>query len=160
MSIENLLVEIIPPNDYAYRRDFTNHHLIDKLTIDEKILLEDALIKRLNTDRDLLVIKTLAYLKSERSLPALYTILEEETEAMPKLIIASSIFEINGDEHMVQTCISSFRMVDNKYSIIAAFYYLKKLNNAEADNLIREHTDHPEYPVSYNAKRFLGIINP
>jgi hypothetical protein len=72
MYIEKLLREIIPPADYQHRNGFNNIPLIDKLTDDEKLQLENALIRELTVDLDRepddLIIETLAYLKSQKSL--------------------------------------------------------------------------------------------
>jgi hypothetical protein len=81
---------------------------------------------------------------------------------MEKLIIASSMFEINQDNDMVDIAIRAFRQLDNKkdayyvYKLTSAFYNLAKFNNPAVVEVIKEYVDHKEYLVSYNAKRALG----
>ena len=164
VTIEKLIDEIIPyPADYSHRNGFSNTHIIDKLSADEKIEVENALINKLTEHPDdLLIVETLAYLKSTKSIPALRKLLVNSSYDMEKLIIASSIFEITKDTNLVDIAISAFRQLDNKkdayyvYKLTGAFYHLAKFNNPAVIEIIREYFDHKEYLVSYNAKRALG----
>jgi hypothetical protein len=46
VTIEKLIDEIIPyPADYSHRNGFSNNHIIDNLSADEKIEVENALIE-------------------------------------------------------------------------------------------------------------------
>jgi hypothetical protein len=163
-TIKKLIDEIIPyPADYSHRNGFSNDHIIDKLTAKERNEVENALIDKLNKHpEDLLIVETLAYLKSASSIPALRKLLENSSLDMEKLIIASSIFEINHDNSMIDIAIHAFRQLDNKqdscyvYKLTSAFYHLAKFNTPSVAKIIKEYTDHKEYLVSYNAKRALG----
>ena len=164
VTIEKLIDGIIPyPADYSHRNGFSNNHIIDNLSADEKIEVENALINKLSEHpEDLLIVETLAYLKSTKSIPALRKLLENSSYDMEKLIIASSMFEINQDNDMVDIAIGAFRQLDNKkdayyvYKLTSAFYHLAKFNNPAIVEIIKEYVDHKEYLVSYNAKRALG----
>ncbi len=168
MEIEKLINEIIPPSDYEHRAEFNNEPILDKLTANEKRLVEDELICLLLNEADgnidTLMVETLAYLKSEKSLPVLKSLLKDGIGDMTMLIIASSIFEISGDNKMVDIAISSFKNISRRkdsyyiYGLIPAFYYLAKFKNPEINKIIEEYTNHKEYLVSYNAKRYLDLF--
>jgi hypothetical protein len=164
-TFEKLIDEIIPyPADYSHRNGFSNNHIIDNLSGHEKNEVENALISKLSEHpKDLLIVETLAYLKSTKSIPALKILLENSSNGMEKLIIASSMFEINKDYDLVDIAISAFRQLDNKqdayyvFNLINAFYHLAKFNNPIIMDIIKEYIDHKEYLVSYNSKRVLGL---
>jgi hypothetical protein len=166
MSIKKIIEQIIPPSNYHHRNGFNNIPLIDKLSNDEKTELEDALIHRLLFDSeeeiDTLIVETLAYLKSQKALPVLKNILEKSSESMTKLIISTSIFEINGDSDMVDIAITSFRKLDDNknpyyvYILPSAFYYLIKFRSTIVNSIIEEYVNHKDYLIAYNAKQALG----
>jgi HEAT repeat protein len=167
MEIEKLINEIIPLNNYEHREGFNNEPILDKLTASEKRLVEDELIflllNKTSKDTDTLIVETLAYLKSEKSLPVLKSLLKDAVNEMTILIIATSIFEISGENEMVGVAISSFKKISQRkdryyiYGLIATFYYLAKFKNPEINKIIKEYANHKEYLVSYNAKRFLNL---
>jgi len=168
MNIEKLIIEIIPPSDYQHRNGFNNIHIIDNLTDKEKkqvigLLIEKLLYKK-NEEIDILIVETLAYLKSKESLPVLKNLLENCSNELDKLKIATSIFEINHDNDMVDMAITSLKKIDDKndsyyvHKLTSSFYYLIKFNKPEVNRIIHEYINHKEYLVSYNAKRALGIL--
>ena len=162
MDINKIISEIIPPDDYQHRNGFSNEHLIDKLSEDEKFKVETELINLLKKTPDMLIVDTLGYMKSERALPVLYELVEKAGEGMAKLILASSIYGINKNKELVEIAITSFRGLEKPkdayyiYSVIPAFYYLAKFHEPEIEKLIEEYTKHSEYLISYKAKQALG----
>jgi hypothetical protein len=64
--MEKLINEIIPPDDYQHRNGFSDEHLIDKLNVEERKVIENELIKRLEKATDMLVVETLGYIKIEQ----------------------------------------------------------------------------------------------
>lgn len=164
--MEKTLKEIIPPSDYQHRNGFNNIPLIDKLTGEEKIQLENALINKLifesDTEPDSLIVETLAYLKSQKSVPVLRQLLEKNLYDITKLVIASSIYEINGDNDMIDIAIDVIKNIEHKkgayyvYKLTKAFYYLIKFKNAEINSIIEEYTRHKEYLITSNAKEVLA----
>jgi hypothetical protein len=168
MDIQKLIAEIIPPADYQHRNGFSNNHLIDQLSEYEKNQVEDALINKLLTNNeDTLIVETLAHMKSKKSLAILNELLEKpfnnlrktekSSSEMRKIIIASSIFEIIKDERMINIATEAFKRITNKYSIMSAFYYLKKFEDSKVNDLVKEYTNHPDYLVSENAKEALSF---
>jgi hypothetical protein len=165
MEFKKNIDRIIPPMDYQHRNGFNNIPIIDKLTEDEKQLLEKALIQKLQLEAekeiDPLIIETLSYLKSVTSLPILKKLLEVCNDIVIRLRIATAIFEISQDAEMVDIAVSSVKKMDNKkdayyvYKLISAFYYLAKFKNKKTNQLIEEYTSDPEYLISSNAKEAL-----
>src|SRR5437016_4210223 len=104
MDIGKLISEIIPPSDYQHRNGFSNIDLIDKLGVQERLQVEDSLIYKLLFESDPkkgidpLIIETLGYLKSEKSISILKELLANSGNEMEKLIIATSIYEITSEE--------------------------------------------------------------
>ena len=165
MDIDKLVNEVIPPRDYQHRNGFNNIPIIDELTENEKQLLEKALIQKLQSEAeieiDTLIVDTLAYLKSDKSIPVLKNLLEECNIIDIKLSLATSIFEINQDAEMVDIAVGLVKEMDNKkdayyvYMLSSAFYYLAKFKNEKTQQLLKEYSSHPEYLISYNAKQAL-----
>ena len=147
--------KIIPPDDYQHRNGFSNDHLIDALNDDEKINLETELISMLQNKADMLIVETLGYMKSEKSLPVLHELMNSLKEGMIKIIIAVSIFEINRDQKMIETAKTSFKTIKDKFQLISAFHYLKRLQDPEISKLIQEYITNSDYLISYNAKQAL-----
>jgi len=162
MTIDELMGKIMPPDDYSHRNGFSNIALIDGLSEDEKVLVESRLIEMVPEMKgvDNLIVESLDYLKSEKSLPVLYQKLGTLSLGMEKLIVASSIFMINSDVDMIEVAISSFKKMDNRlspyytYNLTSGFYYLSKFSTLETNNLIKNYRDHQDYLVSYNSKRY------
>ncbi len=160
MNNPELIDKILPPNNYEHREGFSNHQIIDDLDIVERIYLEDELINMLlDGVDDQLIIETLGYMKSKKSIPVLIDILERKPNSrIAPIVIASAIYNINHDERMIDIAIEDFRKHQRKFDLIWGFCYLKKFKNEKANNVIREYVEHPEFLVSYNAKRALGLI--
>ena len=106
----------------------------------------------------MLVVETLAYMRSDKSLPALYELLEILKEEMAKIITATSIFEINQDQKMIEIVKASFKTIKDKFQLITAFRYLVRLHDSEISKLIQEYTTNSDYLISYNAKQVLGKL--
>jgi hypothetical protein len=164
MNTDKLIDKIIPPSDYQHRNGFSNTQIIDQLSEQEKTLVEDALINMLMTKtNDTLIVETLAYLKSVKSLPLLYEFLKNCSDIMARIIVSTSIFEINKDDNMINTAVVSFKELDNNkdayyvYKIISAFYYLIKFKSPEVTDIIEKYVTHKAHLVSYNAKQALGM---
>ena len=162
-DIESLINEIIPPDDYQHRNGFSNTHIIDKFSNQEKTLVESVLIGMLPDKTDILIVETLAYLQSKKSLPILYALLDKNS-GTSAIIIAASIFQINKDNQMLEIAINAFKDLEKLkdayyvYRLLPMFYYLRKFNNKTTDAIIKEYVTHSEYLLSYNAKQILGIL--
>lgn len=167
MDIDKLVNAVIPPSDYPHRNGFNNIPILNKLSEDEKQLLEKALIQKLlfeaGKEVDTLIVETLAYLKTVASLPILKKLLEVCTDIVIRLRISTSIFEISQDTEMVDIAVSLVKEMDNKndayyvYKLTSAFYYLAKFKNEKTTRLIKEYTSDPNYLISYNAKQALTL---
>ena len=165
MDKNKLINEVIPPSDYQHRNGFNNIPIIDELTENEKQLLEKELIDTLQSEAkeeiDILIVDTLAYLKSIASLSLLKNLLKVTDDTVVRLRIATAIFEINHDAEMVDIAVNLVKEMDNKkdayyvYKLASAFYYLAKFRTGKTEQLLKEYTSNPEYLISYNAEQAL-----
>lgn len=165
MRIEERMNEIIPPSDYQHRDGFTNVAIIDSLTDLEKKQVEDALIYKLlyesEKNIDTLVVDTLVYLNSKKAVPILREMLRKSQSNFVNLVIASSIFQLDQSEDMIDFAIESVKLMDSvadPYSIFNladSFVYLVKFKNDAVKKLISDYVLHSSMVVSNNAKRAL-----
>lgn len=155
IEITELMSKIIPRDDYQHRNGFSNRHLIDKLSNSERSEVEAELIKILHEKNDMLVVETLGYMKSKKSLTTLYDLLRDLNDGMAKLITADAIFQINEDYNMIEEAKSAFMKLKDRYQIISAFYYLVKFSNSSTIELIKNYTIASDHLISYNAKKAL-----
>ena len=158
-DIKKLLDKIIPyPADYFHRNGFSNNNLIDDLNPADKILIEVALIDKLaEHPEDLLIVETLAYMKSNKSLYVLHNLLKNITRPQDKIIIASSIFAISQDSNMCDIVFEASKKITDKYSLISMFYYMAKMRDKRINDYIRQYYNSEDYLLSYNAKRSVGL---
>lgn len=167
MEIDKLLAEIIPPSDYEHRNGFSNREIIDRLNNTEKTQLEDALIFKLLYEQkadqvDTLIVETLTYLKSQKSLPLLYSALSSVSHNMSRLIIATCIFELSHDPKMVDVASEVISEIDkpndpySAYNLAYAFDYLARFKHPQLTQQIRQFVNHDNVIVSANAKRVLN----
>ena len=162
MNIDKLVADIIPPDDYQHRNGFSNTHIIDKLNNQERALVEEILMNKLLDKADMLIVETLAYLKSQKSLPILYTLLDKNLGESATIIIAEAIFSINNDNKMPGIAISAFKELEKikdayfVYRLLPMFYYLRRFRSEATDAIIREYIGHSDYLLSYNAKQALN----
>jgi hypothetical protein len=99
--------EIIPPTNRDHREGFSNEHLVDKLTNEEKLVLEDTLIQMLLIQKevDTLITGTLAYLKSKKAIPEMIQAATRCDNEICKLSVYTSIYEINRDKSLIELAI-------------------------------------------------------
>jgi hypothetical protein len=76
-DILSLLEKIVPPNDFQHRNGFNNRPLIDRLSVNEREILNQELIEKLSNKVDFLIVETLGYMGSNDALPILYKCLKK-----------------------------------------------------------------------------------
>jgi len=135
-DLNEIMRELIPQNDYHHRNGFSNHKIVDKLSLEEKSYIEDELIRMLDNAYDSLIIETLAYMKSIKALPLLYRLLDDDFNALSIIITATSIFQIKNDLKMIDIVICNFNCLDDIYQQISAFYYLNQFKNEKTNDII------------------------
>ena len=157
-TIDQILEELIPPADYQNRNGFSNEHLVQNLTQNEKQEVEKRLIEMLDTNDDGLIGETLANLKSTNSLTSLNKRLNSAKSATSKIIWASYINEIKGgDDEMKELALNEFDKVTDKYSRITTFHYLSHFQDTRINEKMRSYINHSDYLTAYNARTALGI---
>lgn len=157
-EIKQLLIEIIPPDDYQHRNGFSNEHIIISLSEVEKVEVEQNLIEMLKKNGDTLIGETLAIMKSKNSLPTLKKTLELNKNPSTRIIWASYINEIKGDdEEMKNIALNEFENVKEKYTLISTFHNISRLNDHRIKEKIQTYINHKDYLIAYNARTSIGI---
>lgn len=157
-NIDQLLKEIIPPEDYQHRNGFGNEHIILSLSETEKTEVEKRLIEMLEKKNDTLIGETLAIMKSKNSLSALKRRLELTKNSSPKIMWASFINEIKGgDEEMKNIALNEFENVTEKYTKILTFHYLSRFRDTRINEKIQRYINDKDYLIAYNARTSIGI---
>jgi HEAT repeat protein len=156
--LDYIIEKIIPPNEYQFREGFSNIDIIDKLLNSEKEEVEVKLIELLKRQKEIdpLIIDTLVYLKSEKSINTLKSKLADNHSLMMNIIIASAIYCIKKDMKMIDVALLNFANIEDDYVRISAFYYMSKFDNYDIKKILSEYAKSDNYLVSYNAKRFLS----
>ncbi len=157
-DINQILKELIPPDNYQNRNGFSNEHLIQKLTDLEKKEVEKKLIQRLAKEDDTLIGESLVQLKSTDSLDNLKHRLKLSNNSSTKIIWASYINQINGgDKKMKAIALNELGNIKDKYLLVPIFHYLKTFNDKDINNKIKEFINHSDYLIAYNARTASGI---
>ena len=119
--------------------------------------MENLLLDKLQVrPNDLLIVETLGYMKSKKSLDRLYTLLNEEKREGSRIIIASSIYQIEPDGKLIDIALTAGQALTNWWDLTSIFYYFAKFKNKKTDDFVRQYFNHKDYLVSYNAKRSVG----
>lgn len=159
--IDRLMTEIIPPSNYRHREGFSNRDIIDGLTDPDRAMVERALIEALPVSNDLLIIETLAYMKSTACLPMLYQLIDRASNESQVIIIASSLYSINHDARMIETAVDAFKRMEArgpsymKYRVLPLFYYLRSFRSTTTDAILERYASSTEYLWAYNAREAL-----
>jgi len=157
-DIKHLISEIIPPQDYQHRNGFGNEQIIDSLSQVEKNEVEKELLKLLKNSSDMLIVDTLAYLKSDNALPLLKIKLSSTTSPTNKIYLARAIYGINTKEvEMKDIAFEAFQKITNEYQLIDVFYALSYFQDKRLNDLIQSFQNDKRYLVAYNARQVLGI---
>lgn len=167
MNTKTLIDQVIPPEDYTHRNGFDNIPIVSKLSEFQKQNLENMLIEKLFFNGaqhiDTLIVETLGYLKSKKSLVILKKLLDVSPNELTRLTIAYSIFEIDNNQDMISIAINILQKIEKNrdayfvQKLTSAFYLLIKFHNKEIDSIIFSYVNHEEYLIRYNAKQVLGI---
>src|SRR5690606_15542543 len=112
----------------------------------------------LKQDDDTLIGKTLAYMKSNNSLPVLLERLELNKNPSVRITYASCINEIKGgDEKMKKLALNEFEKVTEKYTLLSTFHELSRFKDYRIDEKIYSYINHEDYLIAYNARTSIGI---
>lgn len=88
----------------------------------------------------------------------MYKALQFSQSAMIRIIVATSIFQLNKDYYMIDITGRALKELDENrayrlYTLPTAFYYLSETNNVELNRLVGKYINDKDYLISYNAKR-------
>jgi hypothetical protein len=129
--------------------------LLDRLSPAELKIAEAELIKAANLNDDWHII-ALGHIKSTNALPTLYKLLGE-TKKRFKVVIAHSIFQINGDSKMIDIVLNEMPKITSEYALIDIIYMLPAFRDKNINELLDSLRFHKKYLVAYNATRALGL---
>lgn len=101
---------------------------------------------------DLLIVDTLGYLKSKKSKERLYRLLNEEKRGGNKIIIASSLYQIEPDEKLIDISLNAGQTLTNWWDLTSIFYYFAKFKNKRTDDFIRQYFTHKDHLVHTTRK--------
>lgn len=157
MDLQELYRKIIPPNNYKDRKDFYNDDILDRLSYLEKAKIEDMLIEDLQSNNDMLIIETLAYIKSIKSLPLIYQKLKDSNNAYNNIIICWHLYSLDQKkEEMITIAYENFFKIDDTYLKTMLFYYLARFNDTKLDSILRSYINDKDILLRSNAKDALN----
>jgi len=154
--------EYLDANTWPQRKDGVPLELLDNLDPDELIVAEQELIAAAGLDDDWPIIG-LGHIRSQKSLPMLYELLEKATGSY-KVIIAHSIFQICSDTAMIGITLDELasarkwgRKRWSEYELINILYLLPDFQSAEINKRLVHYMEGRYYLTAYNAARALGL---
>lgn len=157
MNIEEKLKKIIPPADREHREGFSNHQLIDGLTVNEKKIVEQKLIEMLYKTNDILIVETLSYMNSIKAIDAFKYALEINPYPVQKIMISVAIYKLDSDNKMIEVALNELKKVTSKWSLIFAFRPLAEFNSDRINKEIMKFTTHSDFLIAHNAIESLKI---
>lgn len=154
-ELEAFYKDYLNANSWPQRKDGVPLDLLDKLNQDDKIIAEDELIDHIGFN-DSWPIIGLGYMKSTKSIDKLYKLLNKSSKYF-KIVIAHSIYQINGDLEMIDIAIKESERLKSTYEIIQILFMLRDFKDDRIDKLLYDFYNHKDYLVAYNAARVLGL---
>jgi len=161
MKKEELIKRIIPPISRSDKKDreyFNNDEALSKLDSEQLNILEEALIKRIKTSDDILILETLVKLKSLKSIPTLLEKLNSIKDPFEKIKWASLINEIKqGNLEMEKVAFEEFEKLEFVYEVQGTIFHdLIKFKSNRINNLIETYIGHKYFLVAYHARLVLN----
>jgi hypothetical protein len=154
-DLDKFRKDFLNARTYAQIKDGVPLDLLDKLSPEEVKIAEKELIESLSL-RNTWPIIGLGHIKSETALPSLNHLLHKAQKGV-KVAIAHSIYQISGEEVMVDIVIEEMVKLKNWYDIIDFLYMLPDFNHIKTDQLLKSFCNYKDYLVAYNATRALGL---
>lgn len=161
-DLNELMKVIAPPQAYEYKKNgFSNKEFIQGLTSDEKIEVEDALIKLLDNEihkDDSMIVLALFDLQSIKSIPFLKNVLLVWQNKAAKVFICSVVFRLVKDEDVIPIALNlaqEIKKENNSYKPAPVFDMLSVFKDERADSFIREFVNDKNILLCANAERAL-----
>ena len=141
-------------NSWAQRKDGIPLYLLDQLSAEDRLLAEEALLNRVQLS-DTWPIIGLGYIQSKKALPQLYELLPK-SEGITRITLAHAIFLISKDPLMLTIVLDETAKIGNWSQLIEVIYMLRDFNNSRTKAVLESLENHPDFLVSYHAKRALA----
>lgn len=157
-DLDYLLNQLIPPPIREEREGFTNDHLIELLSDEEKVALVPRLIEMLNNSQDLLVAETLFKIDASVALPQVLECLKQQDSPMEKIVWTELVHHFDeGNPEMEKVAFDAFKELDFNYESEGwIFIILIKFNSERINKRIEEFVDHKYFLVAHHAKMVLN----
>ncbi|MDC9722559.1 MAG: hypothetical protein PSN34_07275 [Urechidicola sp.] len=156
MKKSEIFKKVIPSASMQERENFDNKIIIDSLDVNQKNELENELICMLKDSFDYLILQTLVYLNSKKSVPELLKLLEKQIKDIHKIEIASIIIQLDKSQvNLKKIALKSFNKLENNFEKIQAFYGLSKFKDDELNFVINSYVNNPDPLVSFHSKNSL-----
>lgn len=151
--------EFLNADTWAQRKDGVPLDLLDNLTSEELQIAEDELIRKIGSG-DSWPIMGLAHIKSTKSLPRLYEVLEREHGSI-RIYLAHAIYSVCKDKKMVNIVLKEVRLLEkalpkSQYTLIDVIWLLPNFNDKRIEKTLVDFCDSSCYLVAYNAANALG----
>lgn len=140
-------------SDWAQRKEGIPLYLIDQLSPEELAIAEAELIDAAQSE-DSWPITALGHMGSKKALPKLYSLLNK-SEGQVRLVLAHSIFKINQDEAMLEVVLNQIPKIAHWSQLIDLCYMLPDFKDEKATRVLQALAKHPEFLVTYHAKKAL-----
>jgi hypothetical protein len=157
-EIPAIIDELIPPSDYQHRNGFSNDHIIDSLSTEQKRLVETQLLGMLEQSDDWLIGETLTYMNSTKAIDLINSKLNSSTDPTSRITWAGMINNLKkGDVRMKEIAYEEFLKLSDKYQLISFFHTLRLFDLPNINERIKSYIDHKDYLIAYNARTALGL---
>jgi hypothetical protein len=147
--------EFLGADSWEQRKDGVPLYLLDAMSADELQIAEGEMIRALGPG-DGWPVSGLGHIRSQQALPSLYALLPETAKGM-KITIAHAIFQISGDQKMIDIALEEISGISNVYELIRILHFLAGFKDERTTAALHRYRNHEEYLVAYNATRYLGL---
>lgn len=147
--------EFLHADTWAQRKDGVPLYLLDKLSESELKTAEKELIEATGPG-DSWPIIGLGHIKSTNALPVLYKLLTESSKSY-KVTIAHSIFQICGDQKMIEIALEETPGINQWTALIDILYMLPDFKDERVDQMLNDFCYHSDHLIQYNARRASGL---
>lgn len=152
-QLETFRNAFLGANTWAQRKDGIPLYLLDQLSDEELLVAEKELIDRIQLE-DTWPIIGLGYIGSSKALPKLYKLVEKSRQLV-RITLAHAIFKINQDPAMKELVLQETGAIENWSQLIEVIYMLADFKDERCQQLLQQLAEHPDFLVSYHAKKIL-----
>ncbi|MFM6953376.1 MAG: hypothetical protein ACKOWL_00130 [Sphingobacteriaceae bacterium] len=147
--------QFLGANTWEQRKDGIPLYLLDQLSPEDLLLAEDALINAAQT-KDTWPIIALGYIHSQKASSKLYALIPQ-AQGITKITLAHALFLIKKDPLMAEIVVAEIEKINNWSQLIEVITMLPDFKDARLLAILESLKKHPDFLVSYHAKRASAI---